>query len=333
MRQKNHYSIPSIFSCIEVNLYFAYVSIMPSNEAFLDLIVMGRPVVIRASDPALLAIAAAAYADWPMTGPADGLPIRLDLETSDAVVSGPLEIEVEDLRLRLTGAVEGWADARALTAFCRVSRDLAEQPGFLAGEVIDTLLLFLLCRSGRTPLHAAGVICGETAVLLAGPSGSGKSTLSLAALTRGLQILSDDTVYIQMLPRLRIWGLPRPLHVFPADAPRFTQGTRLRGGKLKAAVAVPPWPGPPVAEEAAVVVLERGDRVRLEPIEPSIAAAALSRLEPGFDLLAKESAQAIAAVTAFGTWRLTLTRDPGAAIDALMDRFGLGVVSVAARSV
>jgi len=297
----------------------------------LQLLIMGRPVVIRASDPALAAAAADAYADWRLIDRTDGSPIQLRLEAGDEAVLGPLEIEVAGSRLRMTGAgVEGRADARALTGLCRVPRDLAAQPARLAGEVIDTLLLFLLARSGRTPLHAAGVMCGGAAVLLAGPSGSGKSTLSLAAMARGLQILSDDTVYIQLQPRLRIWGFPRPVHVFPADAPGFIQETRLRGGKMKAVVPVPPRSEPPVADRGAVVVLERGEAVRLQAIEPSVAAAALSRLEPGFDLLARESAEAIAAVTALGAWRLTLSRDPAAAIDALMDHFSAGVASAPA---
>ena len=76
-----------------------------------------------------------------------------------------------------------------------------------------------------------------------------------------------------------------------------------------------------------VVVLERGDQIRLEPIELQVAAEALSRLEPGFDLLAWESAAAIAAVTAPGAWRLTLTRDPVAAIDVLVERFSPAAVS------
>jgi hypothetical protein len=84
-----------------------------------------------------------------------------------------------------------------------------------------------------------------------------------------------------------------------------------------------------VAEQAAVVLLERGERIGLQPVEPSVAARALSRLEPGFDLLARESAEAIAAVTAPGAWRLTLTRDPAAAIDALMERFSPAAVSPA----
>jgi hypothetical protein len=233
----------------------------------------------------------------------------------------------------MTGAgVQGWADAQSLTACCRVSRDLVAEGRRLSAEATDTLLLFLLTRSGRVPLHAAGVMCGETAVILAGPSGSGKSTLSLAAMTRGLRILSDDTVYIQLQPRLRIWGFPRPLHVFPADAPGFIQGSRLRAGKLKAAVPLAAWPAAPVADHAALVLLARGEDIRLEPIEPSAAMAALSRLEPGFDLLARESVEAIAAITAHGVWRLTLTRDPAAAIAVLVDRFGLGERSGAAAS-
>ena len=305
---------------------------MRTDGPFHQMIIMDRPVVIDSAEPALLAAAVEAYGEWPRVGSGDGAAIRLTLEAGDEAAAGPVEIEVEGARLRLSGGAEGWADARALTARCKVSRDLTEQPGRLAGEVIDTLLLFLLTRSGRVPLHAAGVMCGGTALLLAGPSGSGKSTLSLAANGRGLRILSDDTVYIQMLPRLRIWGLPRPAHVFPADAPGFISETRLRAGKLKAVVPVRAWAGPPVAEQVAVVLLERGERIGLEPVEPQVAADALSRLEPGFDLLARESAEAIAAVTAGGAWRLTLTRDPAAAIEALVERVGVGVVSGAAPS-
>jgi hypothetical protein len=296
----------------------------------LQLLIMGRPVVIRSSDPALLAAAGAAYADWRLIDRSDGPLIQVRLEAADEEGPGPLEIEVQGRHLRMVGAgVDGRADAKALTAFCKVPRGLAAQPARLAGEVTDTLLLFLLTRSGRTPLHAAGLMCGQTAVVLAGPSGAGKSTLSLAAMARGLQILSDDTVYIQLQPRLRIWGFPRPVHVFPADAPGFIQETRLRGGKLKAVVPAPPWAELPVADHAAVVLLERGERVRLEPVEASVAAAALSRLEPGFDLLSRESAEAVAAVTALGCWRLTLTRDPAAAIDALMQHFALAASAAA----
>ena len=309
--------------------YSIYVSVMLYAAAPIRISVMDRRVVLGASDAGLLAAIAVAYADWPRAGQAGGPAIQLALELGqDAGDGTPLEIAVDGPRLRLSGAgLSGWADARSLAGFCRIPPSLADRADVLAAQVIDTLLLFLLTRWGRTPLHAAGIVLGETALALAGPSGSGKSTLSLAAMARGLRILSDDTLYIQLQPALRIWGFPRPLHVFPADAPRFTQGTRLRGGKLKAAVSLPAWPGPPVADRAALVLLERGVQVRLEPLQAAEAVRALSRLEPGFDLLAQESAAATAAVAAAGAWRLVLSRDPAEAIDALIGQFAPATAS------
>jgi hypothetical protein len=298
-------------------------------RASLQILIMERPVVVQSAEPTLLAAAAEAYAAWPKGRDGDGPVIQLELTLGDAACGGPPSIEVEGARLQSVGpGFESWADARALTAFCKISRDLMQQPDRLASEALDTLVLFLLTRSGRTPVHASGVMCGETAVLLAGASGSGKSTLALAAMARGLQILSDDTVYIQLQPRLRVWGFPRPLHVFPADAPGFIQRTRLRGGKLKAVVPLTAGSAIPVADRAAVVLLQRDDQIRLDPIEAAVATKALARLEPGFDLLTQESAEAVAALTGPGAWRLTLTRDPAAAIDVLMAWFGQGVVSV-----
>jgi hypothetical protein len=291
---------------------------MPSE---LELSIMGRPVLIQAGDPALRAALAAAYAIWP-SGPSDGPPITLAMRTGSTAGSAQPRIEVEGWHLRLSGdGIDGWADARTLSAACTVPQSLSGQPAILQ-EVTDTLLLFLLTRSGRVPVHAAAFVCGNIAVLLAGPSGSGKSTLSLAAVSRGLQILSDDSVYIQLQPRLRIWGFPRPVHVFPADAPGFIGATRLRGGKLKVAIPLPPSPEPPVADQAALVLLQRGDDIRLEPVAASVAIAALSQQEAGFDLLARESAEAIAAVAARGAWRLTLARDPDQAIETLTEELG-----------
>ncbi len=294
---------------------------------------MDRPVVMRSDDPALLAAAANAYAPWPHGRAGDGPVIELELSLGDAASGEPTRLEVDGPRLRSVGAgLELWADAQALTGFCRVPPDLAAEPERLAGEALDTLMLFLLTRSGRTPVHAAGVMCDQTAVLLVGPSGSGKSTLSLAAMSRGLQILSDDTVYIQLQPCLRVWGFPRPLHVFPADAPGFISGTRLRAGKLKAVVPLTPGAATPMAEQVAVVLLQRDDQIRLDPIEASVAIGALARLEPGFDLLRRESAAAAAALTVAGAWRLTLAHDPGAAIDVLAARFGPGAASALAAA-
>lgn len=281
---------------------------------------LGLPVDFTSNAAALLETVGLAYADWrDETRGAARIEIRLALGEVEA---GAEDIQVDGSRLTLRGdGGAGAADAVTGKAWAVVAPRLLEDPAALAARVTDTLLLFLLSRSERTPLHAAGIMLGGGAVALAGPSGSGKSTLALAAMERGLPILSDDTLYIQLRPSLKVWGFRRPLHVFPKDAPRFTAGTRLRGGKLKAVV--------PVArsasveggvERAVVVLLERGEALALTRLDAEATAAGLSRLEPGFDLMPQESALAARALAAGGGWRLTLSRDPGAAIDLLRER-------------
>ena len=284
---------------------------------------LGVPTLILSDDAGLLETARVAYDDWRAQPPFAEPVITLRLEVGGD--SGALEearIGVEGSRLALGGAgVAGWADAISRRAHGVAPRRLIGAPEALAEAVTDTLLLFLLARTDRTPLHAAGVMLGDTALVLAGPSGSGKSTLSLAAMTRELPILSDDTLYIQLQPGVRIWGFRRPIHVFPADAPRFNHATRRRGGKLKTVIPLSPGAaGPLVADKATLILLERGDRLALTPIDAKTALAGLSRLDAGFDLLPQESGAAARALAGDGAWRLTLARDPGAAIDFLRER-------------
>ncbi len=284
---------------------------------------LGIPTVVIADDPELLATARGAYAEWTAEAPA-GPAIEIRLETgstpSENVSCG---IRVEGSRLTLNGGgIAGHADAASRQARCTVPRRLIGNPALLAAEVTDTLLLFLLARSGRTPVHAAGVMFGEALLVLAGPSGTGKSTLALAAARRGLRVLSDDTLYVQCEPRLRIWGFPRPIHVFPEDAPANVRATRLRGGKLKAVVPLPVGTAEVCfADKAVPILLERGERLGLVRLDSASAVAALGRLESGFDLLPNESAAAARALAGGGAWRLTLTREPEAAIEFLSQRF------------
>ncbi len=288
---------------------------------------LGLATAISADDAALLEAVCRLYGEWRTARATTPPRLQLRFEVGADVSGGvATDIGVNGPRLTLRGAgVAGWADAETGRAQARVSPALAADPAALA-EASDTLLLFLLTRSGRIPVHAAGVLVGGTALVLAGPSGAGKSTLALRAMQRGLPILSDDTVYIQLQPDLRVWGFRRPLHVFPAEAPRFTDGVRLRAGRVKAVVPLSPAAagGPLSADRAALVVLGRGPRIALEPIDARAAVAGLSRLDPGFDLLAGPSAQAIAALAAAGAWRLSLTDDPDAALDHLIERFADG---------
>ena len=282
----------------------------------------GIPTLVIADDPRLLATTRAAVADWldeaPIPEPEITLRLARDDSPADRVSPA---IRVEGSRLTIEGGgIRGEADAVTGTARCRVPARLLDAPGELADQVIDPLLLFVATRRGRIPVHAAGVVIGDIVVVLAGASGSGKSTLALAAMARGLAVLSDDTLYVEHRPALRVWGFPRPIHVFPADAPPGEHETRWRAGKLKHAIAAPA--GVRLGDRAALVVLARGDAVSLDAISPHLAIATLAQLEPGFDLLREASAAAAKALAAQGAWRLRLSRDPDAAIALLQNAFG-----------
>ena len=290
------------------------------RECHLNL--FGIPTVIIADDPQLLATARAAHADWLTHRPVAVPEIVLRLARGDAPSDGVSPaIAVDGSRLTLDGGgIAGWADAVAREAECRVPAGLADDPAGLAEAVTDTLLLFVATRNGRTPVHASGIVIGGKAIVLAGPSGTGKSSLALAARDRGLGVLSDDTIYVETAP-FRVWGWPRAIHVLAEDAPPGEHATRLRGGRLKRAVALD-RERPLLADRAALVVLERSDRVALVPIAAPDATALLDHLEPGFDLLRAQSRTAVAALSSQGAWRLALSDDPRAAIDLLIRAFG-----------
>ena len=286
----------------------------------LSLQLFGIPTLIIADDPRLIMAARTAYAQWSLETPVPKPHIELRLETGSASSDGVcLDISVEGSRLQLSGpGASGAADAATGRAKAIMSAELARDPAAFA-DVTDTLLLFLLARSGRTPVHASAFILGDLAVVLAGPSGSGKSTLALAAAGRGLPILSDDMVFVQREPSFVVWGLARPIHVYPTDSPPGEHPVRARNDKTK--MAIGPATAALKAERAVLVLLEHGAGLHLRPIERGEAIKALMNLDPGFDLLTAESRTAIDALAESGTWRLTLTDDPGAAIDLAMRQF------------
>src|SRR6185437_6506987 len=101
-----------------------------------------------------------------------------------------------------------------------------------------------------------------------------------------------------------VWGFPRPIHVFPGDAPPGDHLVRLRNGKRKA--ALPNAAPASKAVKSTLVVLERGSALAIERIDARAAVDALMTLDSGFDLLRAESEQAAQALASAGAWRLTL---------------------------
>lgn len=281
----------------------------------------GIPTSIVADDSALLDAAIGTFAELGGCIGEGGSEIALRLRWNEIATNGVgLAVSVKGSCLTLVGeGVRGRADSASGTAECSFSRSHREDRRVLA-DVTETLLLFLLTRAGRIPVHAASVMIGARAVVLAGRSGTGKSSLALAAQRQGLEVLSEDTTYVQLQPRLRFWGWPGAIHLDPADAPQGDFPHRLRGGRLKH--AIPRKTARSFAERAILVGIERGSEVELARTDADRLAVRLSPDEPGFDLLRPQIELALAALARGGAWRLTLNDRPSDAISLLQERFG-----------
>jgi hypothetical protein len=289
--------------------------------ASLALAPLGIPLAVELVGSGDLDMLSAACRPW------HGVPVcptprlRLRIEAaSEPEEEGEIRITLEDGAMRLRGGgVEGTADPASGQAACRVPLRYLATPDLLRSAILDPLVLYLLGRNDRAPVHASCFLAGDLAVLLAGPSGSGKSCLAHAAHAAGFPVLSEDVVYVQLRPQLRAWGWPGPVHLFPANAPRdgaFPQ--RVRNGKTKLAVPLGAAGSPAMSATRAVFcLLERGGAVGLERVAPAAAMRRLGQLEPGFDVMAAEVRAAHEALARNGAWRLTLSADPREAIGFL----------------
>lgn len=281
---------------------------------------LGIPIEVETNDPELLDAVAEACRGWEDDVDPAVRSLHLELVLDQQLCGmGEPDIQVEGQHLWIEGGgIAASADARTGHARCRVSATYLLDRDALRQKLLDPVILFLVTRRGRTPIHAAGFLAGDLAILLAGPAGAGKSCLALAAHQAGFRLLSDDTVYVSTAPSLRVWGIPSPIHVFPADAPISGVGpARLRNGKLKLAVRVRPTQSTPVAHRAALCVLDFGPSAALERIDQAEALRRCGPLEAGFDLLRTPIEAALEMLTRDGAWRLTLSPRPSEAIALL----------------
>jgi hypothetical protein len=290
--------------------------------------VFGLPLRIFATDDRARAAVAEATRIWSggSLSAEPGLELRIvvDDRLSGA---GNIAIDADGSRLILSGqGALGQADATLRMGACAVSDELLDNPELLREQVLEPLVLFLVTRNGRTPIHASGFIVEDLAVLLAGPSGAGKSCLALAADRAGHTVLSDDTVYVEEHPGFRVWGVPGVAHLLPADAagtPVARQ--RLRAGRLKDVVPFrsAAQAGPVACTQATFCVLTRGVQPALRRIDTDQAMARLDELDSGFDLIRDRVMAAYARLAAKGAWELTLSREPAASIALLEESLPL----------
>ena len=191
--------------------------------------------------------------------------------------------------------------------------------------VLEAITFALLASLDRHPIHAAAIARGGHALLLAAPSGTGKSTLAYLAHRSGIGVISDDHVWVQLVPALRIWGGPLNVRLLAEASGHFPELSQfepasLTRGTLKTALKLGDVSQADHArcDSATVCVMTRGARVSLERVGGSQLEEELARqLTPGFDRFAGRHNEVVRALTADGGWRLTLSDDPFDALPLL----------------
>jgi len=275
------------------------------------------PLLVEVRRPRHASAVAAACGGWDGSPPPPARAIHLRVsESSRQAGTGDAKISVAGAIMEIRGpgvVARAHLDRRA--AVCSISREYLAAPDRLRDEVLEPLILMLLTQQDRTPIHASGFVVEDLAILLAGRSGAGKSCLAKAADAAGFQLLSDDTVYVQRLPSLRVWGWPAAAHLLPRDAGGDNWPTRIRNGRMKHVVPLRSASAMAVSCRRAVLcVLARGERVALTPISAGEALNRLWPLDPGYHLLPGPTQAAVRTLASHGAWELRLSDDPAEAI-------------------
>jgi len=286
----------------------------------LELAPLDVPLRVEIAEPSAVEAVAAACRPW--QGKAHGVAaLRLLIEIGPALADiGSTAIQLEGSLMWISGpGVTARADLDEGFARCAVSSDYLDAPEVLRIEVLEPLVLMLLTRRDRTPVHASGFLVDGLAVLLAGRSGAGKSCLARAADLAGLQVLSDDAVFVQLEPRLRVWGWPTAAHLLAEDAPAPAGPTRLRKGREKQIVPLRSASRAALSCDAAVLcLLAKGEDAALKRIAPAAALERLWPLDEGFDRLPDQVGKALGRLIAGGAWELRLSADPAEALRLLV---------------
>jgi hypothetical protein len=146
-----------------------------------------------------------------------------------------------------------------------VDRGMLAFPYHVRYELMEFAIYTLVPRVlGLVPLHGAAVASHGRAVLLTGPAGSGKSTAFLNCALSGLELLSEDAVFLE--PRsLRATGCANFLHL------RTDGMEAVRDPDLRAAIRR----SPVIRRRSGVRKFEydiRRSTMRVAPHAPRLAA-------------------------------------------------------------
>lgn len=300
-----------------------------------ELPVLGIPVRFETDSDAIMAVVTDTFGVWRAARQSGGthettkVHVRLmSHEGPEGEPHAPVTYHMPDrqrLLLRTPGSV-GHADLARHDAVAYVTPALVADREHFRYSVVEALTYFVLSDLDRCPFHAAALVRGARALLLAGPSGVGKSTVTYAASRRGFRVLAEDIVWLAFKPRFRIWGLARRVNL-PKDAARMfreladARASLLANGKEKIALPLETTGGAEqlLADGGAICLLSRsgGPAGLVEVGSDEIERALLARVEAGFDRYRDAIPAAVAALAARGGWRLNLSDDPTDALPHL----------------
>jgi energy-coupling factor transporter ATP-binding protein EcfA2 len=237
---------------------------------------LGASFEFQSDHAALLKLVDAAFAGLPrhrLPGSTPLLRVFLRLHTAstlgNAVTPPPLEFHSGG------GLICATADAgnyvvvvpEQRSALVVISRDMLRFPYHARYELLEFAVCTLATRcQGLVPLHAACVAQRGQGILLIGNSGTGKSTLALCSMLAGLQLLSEDAVFIEPAS-LAMTAVPTFLHLQP-ESLRFLGAKRAAGNaaksplitrrsgiaKLEIDLRQPPWRISPKAVQLVATV-------------------------------------------------------------------------------
>jgi len=301
-----------------------------SHVVMLD--VLGHAVRLATNRPAVLGIAAGSFTVLDVDRQPRGTRAEVRIIVTDADEPGARDAhghvmvrhlcpDADRLLVHSAGSM-AVADHKRREATAYVTAALVEDAEHFRDAVLEALVLALVSRLDRYPLHAAGIAHGGRALLLVGPSGAGKSTLAYLAHRAGLRLLGDDHVWIQLQPVLGVWGRPRAVRLLP-DAPAHfpelaDEPVGWARGKEKLEVEVRDAARGAEHDVVACVLGRATGAARLHRMSAFDLAVALGgRRDPGFDRFPRHDELVVRALSRRGGWRLELSPDPREALPLL----------------
>jgi len=195
--------------------------------------VLGAALRVECDRALLLKVVDAAFAGLPhhklfRTTPTLTVKVRLDPSCTLGRVAAPPPLRFH----AAAGLICATADAANYvivaplqrSALVVISRDMLRFPYHARYELLEFAAYTMVARClGLVPVHAACISRGDKGFLLIGNSGAGKSTLAFFAMLAGLELHSEDAIFIEPR-RMLATALPNFLHV-QRSVLRYARGT------------------------------------------------------------------------------------------------------------